>query len=75
LLKFGWPFRTFDSSQKEHDLMIGTKKKLANTNQDCPNNISLGQSLTNFLGPSSVGLVLKMFLVNATEDAILIASL
>jgi len=32
----------------------------------------LGQNLINFFGPSSVGLVLKMFLVNATEDPILI---
>ena len=31
-----------------------------------------GQNLTNFFGPSSVGLVLKIFLVNATEDPILI---
>jgi len=33
---------------------------------------ALGQNLINFFGPSSVGLVLKMFLVNRTEDPILI---
>ena len=35
----------------------------------------LGQSLINFLGPSSVGLVLKKKIVNRTEDLFLIATL